>query len=1714
MTSLQPSNAITTSTNHIRPLINTRLPARLPENANNANNTNHPTTPKQPRKSIRVHKLNTRRALSRFHSRLTQRKPTRKLLQGKFNAKATSKVPQTEGVFAGQNNVVGLGFHSNTEEIFRSRDKSQAINMFVVDRLEKMKNKVLTGISRRIKNEKNSNEITLQSTLKSADRSEVALLLKSAMDFGPLDKSTPYVEMTRAAEEATYAIVFPNLGWYFKSLAIEAQKRFEIQKTQRFLTNHNYYRTLRRSSYSFMDKELDGGRVDVLLENATGNKQIQTIYQPGRKRYYTVKQSKINSIEYENHPSIVKLEGFGTNEIVINFSLTPLGRVMFYGDLDLLHEYYMIAKFIQYHNPTDELLLRYLNIQSNAFKEDMKKKQIVKVMSGQTANKILINSNNTRDDNEAVTFTQDGIQELYKKLAQFFAASIMKGNKNDRPQIKPVNVTQIIANNNINFMGNDNDQKLNYFKKMLKPLVEEKNKLEKNPYDTLFKHIHSIGSGYYDRYFKNTTGKRIESVYFREIGDTYINELINAPDDAFKKAFKEAIECYLEFLGAEYKFRKYYKQIEGGGNRQNNEIPQDREVKFLKKEQKLRYLEEVVLLKKMIYDCIHVKEKLGNLQSKDLKNMILRGDESAMFTIPYTDRSTLFRNMNLINDKNVLSTGIYIDDSQFVFDYLSRKHLTLHSRVKQYVRYLSLLSKYSIVRNEQISIFYNSAKIVTTAMQSRRANNEHLRDFSKNIIIKCDFLISNIIDAVNQSNEWFSKLGNFEFTRHLGKAVNENKKLSFMDSSARKSQATFDKNKYNYIYSKFNKLVTKFNEALDDARPANQTNNIKTSFVVYKTTTKTGTFTFPSRSSYRELLEILSKSTFTQDYKKNQKNKNVIMSEFKQARTYTTMMAKQYYPLVHAFQSSGFADKLKATRSDGGYTNKKKIERDFKSVYGTGTYIDGMKMITMYDFLQLISGIDRKKLDEMRLNKENIGYDVFQGGEFHRQFGMVFCPFLPAYSSKASPPEAKPFSVPHLGEHILSNSSFRISWPLQLYGREGDKDLPGSASKSMLRDFDFGSDFDIEKNNIYGRPNQGYVDGYGNSISSGGQGMPPFHDRICISKTVKTATKGSDVPLHGVPYVTADQFTGKRYFTGRSSEHKKVVGARKGRRFDVGGIKVRTWIRETSNLSLDIEPLVNSSIFTFKCNANEVENAMLKNLGKEIYQQNLDDKDITFPTSWSTHLLIESKQSKDLQNLMDPKKFGPKRTKHTMNYTKILEHTKKVQKHITNYCIETAKLLFPSFTWQNMIILFSKNSRVENINNTTPVLATPVLDNLNLQNSEMAAIEKHFNKIVKDFMFASVYVAQSHTEWCAVQFLPYIDRTKNKFQINFAKKLTSLGLNVYGVSEVNNTIEVSLWLPVDLLSSNRNVVKIKRVVDGQLKEFYKENNVMVIEDRDGYIILSCSWFKRINNNNNFKKTTSNRGKISQVDPKLKYNAAKHDPTQWAAMLDLHRLSARCLSKAAALQQMFERENTQAASRRLLKLKEEVYSKLSGLSGEKFQDELSRILGRVKYTKMWELRRRETGNTMEGPPVWEARTRNPNANLRLSHRTSLPTGRYSTGQFGDVFPIYNTGRRSRRSSRRIAPSSRRIAPSEIAPSSRRIASSEIEMRNLKRGRDSHSSNSRYGKFAQVIGSPPSPKRATGNARNLTAGNTGITSGTGSKESIKNSKLNLVTGVTTI
>ena len=1070
---------------------------------------------------------------------------------------ARRKSPQKSSGTLLHRKVTGLSDVATTVSFKRNANMNNAINFFVLDRLRKMKSDVIKGIPKRTQNEKNSNQSGLN--LQSTDRNDVALFIRSAMDFGTLEQSTLYKNMLNGVKKGVPSDALRDLGWYFKSQAIEAQKRFEVQKIQRLLTNHSHLHRLRRSSYSFMDSNVDQKQIKVIVMKNTLEFE-KYVSRPGRKRFVNLKNANgktkmLNSIEYENNPSIVKLEGVGKNKIVVNYSLTPLGSVMFYELLhvkkifknqtiyiSLLPEYYMIGKFIQIHGyNNEELLLRYLNIQSNNLKKDLERKGIVRILlqpeNERNELRFLIKNGNRSGNNSSSSQSDEKLQSddsddigvvwtenesvglLYQIVAEFFAS--LKLFKNESTNIHDLKSKIQVSSNEINEMIGDNGINNDTLFRNLKT----------DAYKTLLKHIHGAKNGSnvdtQRNLFKNLSGRRIESVDFREIlikgsfqkilkpnpvtnndnlGRLYptvnmltksslFDMMMKANEeetlDIVKRVFKKAVESYVKFLITEDNLRKYNNSLKNGTiNNTFKNAPLQRENDFRLKEFDLRVFEEVLLLFLMKQDRDFIKNKLKGMNESELQQIILKGDESAMFTNPYIDRHTLFQNMNLHNNgyQRVLSNGIYIDDSQFVFDYLSRKYLNNEARIKQYIRYLKLLEFYSSIRNDKIQEFYKDAK---NAKQNKNNKNKIIaaRNASADIIVKCDFLITNIIDAVNEYNQFFK-------TRFNG--------IKFIEMLS----DNFSDKKYTYIKDLFKKLVEKYNKALDEKRKAklNETISFK-----YYTPNGIKLKTVDKTSSYRTFLKETMKVAFTQGWyeystqRPKNKTKNDVyalqMEELNERRKTIFYVQEKFYPWVAAFQNSGFADDILPRKDGRSYDTKEKMLRDFEYVYGKGMLNSKMRMIMLYDFLQLISGIDvtdnkllyniypannSANTNELKnkLNDE-IGYNVFQGGEFHHKFGMVFSPFLPAYyrneSQALTPPALKRFEVIKIPE-ILEEKNFNISWPLQLYGGDGDSFVSAKMSQTMLKKFDFRGHFDEES-----KSTSGYLTGFGNRITVNSQ---------------------------------------------------------------------------------------------------------------------------------------------------------------------------------------------------------------------------------------------------------------------------------------------------------------------------------------------------------------------------------------------------------------------------------------------------------------------------------------------------------------------------------------------------------------------------------------------------------------------------------------------------
>jgi len=223
------------------------------------------------------------------------------------------------------------------------------------------------------------------------------------------------------------------------------------------------------------------------------------------------------------------------------------------------------------------------------------------------------------------------------------------------------------------------------------------------------------------------------------------------------------------------------------------------------------------------------------------------------------------------------------------------------------------------------------------------------------------------------------------------------------------------------------------------------------------------------------------------------------------------------------------------------------------------------------------------------------------------------------------------------------------------------------------------------------------------------------------------------------------------------------------------------------------------------------------------------------------------------------------------------------------------------------------------------------------QNNSAAASSKYFARIVKEFFCSSVYVVRKNDDvWCASQFLP------NPPNQETASILSELGLHVYDYylnsnSNNSNSKNIYLLLPTDLKDNKKNNNKnsniVRVTVDGNTREFYKEFNVNVTKTKSGFIISSCSWFRKENCylETQNKKQIKYEKKVSKpvrcharnaeihYVPLIQRSAGMsphqtksperfcsfHSETEWPNLLDLSTVSMRCFVKAVAMHKAFK-----------------------------------------------------------------------------------------------------------------------------------------------------------------------------------------------------------------
>lgn len=1389
--------------------------------------------------------------------------------------------------------------------------KSNKIDGFVVKEIQKMKDDLASySIKRnpikrndkRRKNEKVSNETRLAISMRTSSMLDESAMTRSV-------KGSKEQVLRQGSTEGSLHGAANTLNWFFISQAIESHKRFELKKIERMLMNNTFMEYLRRSSYFFMDEDIPRRKKEVKL--VSGKKIVLDI--PERVVYH---KSKFDT------PEKVRLEGFANNKIYVSYSLTPVGVILLpmlhprseQGiqymkiDLGMIPQYYMLAKYIQKllgKNYPDEKFKKelemYLSIQSNELKLDLYKKNIVSLIKNKSSNTITKSVNRNQvyvRDNEKNKIDDYAIGlsshlRLLRVVSLFFASiyiqSVTQSSReaseshNIQLRTSPLDEDKNGLRNMIDYLRNRVDGLPPALGSLLSNLLAEADNVHSEPARTFLKISHGLNNTSLQG-FKNFTKNKIEGRDFKR--DLKEDRELNNTD--VKNALSAAVSEYTSYLFSEFAYIIYYfttsrgGQVEIGGM-DIKETARQRDDRVVKKDTSIRNWEEVLLVMQIQKMSLNVKERIHALDESKLKALIRKGDESSIFTTPYIDRYDLLNNTNVMDSNNseaILSKGILVDDTQFVFDYVSRHYLTPKVRTDQYVRYLKLLSKYSDLRTNAIKDF----------LEFGQKNNEML----SGLIVRCESLILRILEAINDSNELLSKRNkSFSFVRHLG----GNGSVFLGDKSFFKN---FQSQRKKFIYTKFEQIVVNYIEALENRGTVNNPGTFYLKVLDHSTrppkrivvdTSKSYRsfhdefFTYKTMNNYQQRM---NEALASRDMKRVQQ---VAEQQRDYSRQLSHQVQEQYFPAIAALHRSGFVGgnyKFKSSNKQQTIANHP-LMKEFKRIYNDSDIVVG-------DFLQLVSGMERSKFGD-----NSTAENEFQEGRFHHEFGLVFSPFLPAYEMTQPVPSAKPFNV--IRSESLTLDNFSISWPIQLYG-----DVDPSNKKHSTRlprgimnppPLSGGHFRDVPL------PNEKYFTGFGEKKETvANMSRTPFPVQS-MSVSVDLRTEAGSVPRYGFPHVTYDQFEDqfedgidKRLFSGQFR-----------------GLRVRKWQRTSpSNLKFkDNSPLENSSLFTFKFDHNS-EDSVRKEIMVNSNVSNVKD----LPTTWRTdHEFLDSHKLFILNKNID---------KGNLSVQTILKHTKKVQSDIIKDCVKTAKLIFPTFTWQNIMIMEKTIVQGENeVINATENVNTPQIINQRMKKVNSSLSKKYISNIVKQFFCSNLHVIVASNVWCAAMFLPHVPRTGSGGLVDI---LTREGLNVYYVKKNSGTNdEIYMWLPAYLAPPPEGVnfkpyIPIRAgghtymlvSVDGEQKVFYKETRVFVQESSNGFILTSCSWFaksyyddstsdlKRVNTPEVF--CSANKGKIDFQIKNIDV-CFFHNDREWPQILELLRLSSRSLSKAIALHNMLK-----------------------------------------------------------------------------------------------------------------------------------------------------------------------------------------------------------------
>jgi hypothetical protein len=1011
---------------------------------------------------------------------------------------------------------------------------------------------------------------------------------------------------------------------------------------------------------------------------------------------------------------------------------------------------------------------------------------------------------------------------------------------------------------------------------LLSNLLTEAENVHREPARTFLKIAHGMNNISLEG-FKNFTKNKIEGRDFKRnlIGGGELN------NTDVKKALSDAVSDYTSYLVCEFAYIIYYFTTSRGGQVEIEgmdikENARQRDDRVVKKDTSIRNWEEVLLVMQIQEMSLNVKKKIDELGESGLKALIRKGDESSIFTTPYIDRYDLLNNTDVMavnKGEAILSKGILVDDTQFVFDYVSRHYLTPYARTDQYVRYLKLLSKYSYFRTQAIKNF----------LKFEQNNNE-----MSSLIVRCERLILRILEAINDSNELLSKRNkSLSFVRHLG----GNGSVFLGDKTFFKN---FQSQRKKFIYKKFEKIVENYIRALENR--GNEKNPGKFVLRAFDHSTRPPKqIVVDTFKSYRSFHDELFTYKTMNNYQ-NQMNEALASREMKrvqqvaeQQRDYNRRLSHQvqeeYFPAIAALHRSGFANdvggkyKFKSSNKQQTIANHP-LMKEFKSIYNDSDIVVG-------DFLQLVSGMERSKFGDnfTTVTAEN----EFQKGRFHHEFGLVFSPFLPAYELTQPVPSAKPFNV--IRSNSLSLDNFRISWPIQLYGdvdpsnKKHSTRLPQGIMNPPPRSGGHFSTVPL--------PIEKYSTGFGEKYETS-----TSFPRVNVSVSVDLRTEAGSVPRYGFPHVTYDQFEDgidKRLFSGQFR-----------------GLRVRKWQRSSpSRLKfINNSPLENSSLFEFVFDQSS-EDSVRSEFMKNVSNSNVKN----LPTTWRTdHEFLESHKLFVLNKNID---------KGNLSFQTILTHTKKVQSDIIKDCVKTAKLIFPTFTWQNIMIMEKTIVEGENelINTNNNVNTTQII-NQRMKKVDSSLSKKYISNIVKQFFCSNLHLIVASNVWCAAMFLPYVPSTGSDRLVDI---LTTEGLNIYNVMKKNSGAndEIYMWLParlappqedleyepyIPIQSGGRMYMLVS--VDGEQQLFYKETRVFVQESvqEKGFILTSCSWFAKpyYDDTSDLKQMDTKEVFCSARTGKIDFNMTNidvcffHNDREWPQVLELHRLSSRSLSKAIAL----------------------------------------------------------------------------------------------------------------------------------------------------------------------------------------------------------------------